>query len=411
MTQPLEASIAATLQARANRVRTIPDLGDRVVARGRRMRRQRRAYGGLAVIVAVAAAVGAPALLADREVDRTPGPPVATPTGLPSPSLPPATDKAVHEVPRPWDDLPLGATTNVPFAVGSQIFAGEDRIALQTSGDPINQVRAVGGDYLVHLGGTDAIPGTVALVGSGRSRKLDRGAISGFAVDADGQSAAWAVQRWKGSTTRTRLTLANLSSGDPVAEYVVDGPWSVLGVADGRVVITFLGDPATSPSVWDPREGTVTKMQLPRSLTHLDVVVLQSGGGLLLLEGYDQSCPIAVLTLRPGVPLWERCDLDPTSGAVSADGSRLAVIDGWKRPAALVLDATTGETTHSWALPRGAAVDQMTWEDAEHVLFAMTDSHQGSALATAVIRCRIGESMCERVPTPKGRHVITLGTT
>lgn len=124
MRQPLEEHIARTLRARAGTVPDIPDLGERVVTGGRRVRRQRRAYGGIAVVVAVAVAVGAPALIADRDGSRVPNAPVSTPTGQPLPLPIPPPDNLPTPSARPWDDLPLGPATNVPRPASSSATSG-----------------------------------------------------------------------------------------------------------------------------------------------------------------------------------------------------------------------------------------------------------------------------------------------
>lgn len=413
MNQPLEDSVAATYRARASTVRDAPGLAERAIARGRRVRRQRRAYGGLAVVAAVAVAVGTPTLLTGRDAVPTPGLPVATPTGRPSPVLPPGPQKSVKEIPRPWDDLPLGAATEVPFSIGSRIFGGDEIIKLpNTHGDPIEFVHAIDGGYVVEVAGFDAIPGTVAIVDNRRFRQLARGPITGLAVGADGGQAAWGEARVRTDPSRTTLTVVSLPDGAQSAHQTVNGSWGVVGMAEGRLVLTQRVDPGVAPALWDPQARTLVTMQTPWSDGPTSsLITLENGGGLLLLDGGMDPCPTAVRTTQPEVPLWERCDIDAAYGAVSSDGSRIAVADGWKRSTGLVLDSASGKTAHSWVLPRGADVEQVAWEDAEHVLFAMSDSYEGRALVSALIRCRVGEGTCERVPTPPKGYITALGGT
>lgn len=407
MKQPLEQHLTETLEARSTTVRDLPDLGERVVIRGRRVRRRRRMYGGLAVVVAVATAVATPTLLVDRDVRRTPAPPVTTPTG--HPSRLPTPEPSSSMVARPWDALPLGPKTNVPFAIWPDIFAGDERIRLRTE-DPVEQIHRVTSGYLVQASGFDALAGSVGIVGEEPYRKLVEGSMSGLAVDGDRSRVVWSITDTLTDELRTTLVVAELPTGKRVARHVMDELWQVAGFTEDGVLVSPLADPGGPPSLWDPAAGTVTPLPLPWPTSPASVLALQPGGGLLLLGGHGERCPAAVFTSRPDAPLWEYCDGEIRSAAVSPDGAFVAVYARPRRgpDRAAVVEGASGEVHTRLRLPRGIDLAEVVWEDAEHVLIQAEDETVDD-LVSALIRCSIGDPTCERVPTPDDGYITALG--
>ena len=416
MNQPLEDSVAATYRARASTVRDAPGLAERAIARGRRVRRQRRAYGGLAVVAAVAVAVGTSTLLADRDGSRSPASPVSTPSGQPASPAPP-TFLPKDAFTRPWDSLPVGPPTNVPFAIGPGIFSGSERITLPTKDSPIGEVQDVGSGYLVYNRQFGSRPGTVGLVSDdGSYRRLDKGVGGGFVLDSRAERAAWVNWHARSGPPRTTLKVVSLPDGKEFARQVVDGIWDVVGFSEDRLVLEDFVQ--SQPSSWDPATGVVTEIPLPWPSPPGRAVEVQAGGGLLLFggllpgDGSETDCPAAVLTSRPQDKLWEQCAVDFWYSAVSPDGALVAAADLPTKRAAppAVLDAATGQVVQRWKMPEDVEVFDVVWEDPEHVLF-LVNHDDASSEVSALIRCRVGEGTCERVPTPPKGYITALGGT
>jgi hypothetical protein len=409
MNQPLEDSVAATYRARASTVRDAPGLAERAIARGRRVRRQRRAYSGLAVVAAVALTVGTPALLGERDGSRSPASPVSTPSGQPASPAPP-TSVPKDAFTRTWDSLPVGAPTNVPFAIGPGIFSGSERITLPTKDSPIGEVQDIGSDYLVYNRRFGSRPGTVGLVSDdGSYRRLDKGVGGGFVLDSRAERAAWVSWHVRSEPVRTTLTVVSLPDGKESARRVVDGVWDAVGFSENGLVLesnTFFVQ--SQPSSWDPATGVVTEIPLPWPSPPGGAVEVQAGGGLLLFGGLP---PGYVLTSRPQDLLWEQCDVDFWRTAVSPGGALVAAVDFPTENVAppAVLDAATGEVVQRWRMPPDVKVFDVAWEDPESVIFAISESYDGYPLWSTLIRCRVGEETRERVPTPGGGLITALG--
>lgn len=409
MNRQLEQHITEALEARATTVRDLPDLGERVVTRGKRVRRRRRMYGGLAVVVAVATAVATPTVLVDRDARRTPAPPVTTPTVQPSPGRSLEPTPSATRIPRPWDTLALRPPTGVPFAVGPELFVGDQRTALRV--EEILSVHRADNGFLVATRGRFTPPTRLWLVENGSQRELLSGTFGGVAVGPDGRQAAWGLIKESRRGARSELTLVELPSAKPRVTRVVEGYWDVAGFAEGRVVVSEAVDPGGRPYVWDPDAGTVTELALPWPSGSVDIGALEDGGGLMLLNPWGERCPTAVLTRQPDVALWERCDMGQiSSAAVSPDGTAVAVAEWAEGPdAGHVLDGATGEALQSWVLPRRSEVERVVWEDRARVLFHVTHAHPDAGVVSALIRCEVGRTPCERVPTPDDAHITALG--
>jgi len=412
MKQPLEQHLTEVLEARATTVRDLPDLGERVVTRGRRVRRRRRVYGGLAVVVAVATAVATPTLLVDPDARRTPAPPVTTPTSTPSPSRSEDPVSGRQQQRQFLDTAAVGPPTSVPFAVGRRLFIGDQRITVRLENEIVTQVHQVVGGYLVRVGRPFSA-GATGLIREGSYQELAPPPTGRGAVDPSRRLAVWPVHEGGTRAPRTRLTLVQLPSGSRVSEQVITGgPWNVVGYADNGIVISRYGQPGGSRlALWDWTTKIVTELDSGKRWgTTLFVNALHAGGALLVHNAYSDGCATAILTTAPEVPVWERCDLVMVSVAVSADGSRVAVAETVEGGDALhVLDAATGETLQSWILPSGNTEPHVVWEDAQRVLFTMVHAYKGGS-ATALIRCTVGASACERVPTPQGEDITAPGS-
>lgn len=421
MKQPLEQHLTETLEARAHAVRDVPDLGERVVTRGRQVRRRRRVYGGLAVVVAVATAVATPTLLVDPDARRTPAPPVTTPTSSPSPS--PAAEPLTgrQQVRRFLNTAAVGPGTEVPFAalaagrhvaVGRHIYVGDERFTLPYSG-LITSVHRADGGYLVRRANTATATGRLGLIGERPYRDLAVGSVGTVAVDRSQGLAAWSVFEGEGATRRSRLTLVELPGGTRVAEQVIGPWWHMVGFAEnGLVIARYMDQARPSAALWDWETSTVTALgpDVERWGTLDYSSALHTGGSLLVHSTDGGRCTSAVLTTAPEVPLWERCDIDMVSAAVSADGSLVAVseADGVEGDALHLLDGATGESLQTWTLPSGSYEPQVVWEDAQRILFTIGYTYQGRP-ESMVIRCTVGASDCERVPTPEGEFIDALG--
>jgi len=315
----------------------------------------------------------------------------------------------------------VGPGTEVPFAAlaagrhvdaGRHIYVGDERFTLPYSG-MITSVHRVDGGYLVRPANTATTTGRIGLIGERPYRDLAVGSVGTVAVDQNQGLAAWSVFEGEGATRRTRLTMVELPGGTPVAEQVIGPWWHVVGFAEnGLVIARYVDQARPSSALWDWEKSTVTALgpDVKRWGTFDYSSALHTGGSLLVHGTDGGRCTSAVLTTAPEVPLWERCDVDMVSAAVSPDGSLVAVseMDGVEGDALYLLDGATGESLQTWTLPSGSYEPQVVWEDAQRILFTIGYTYQGRP-ASMLVRCTVGASACERVPTPEGEFIDALG--
>lgn len=394
MNRQLEQHITETLEARATTVRDLPDLGERVVTRGRRVRRRRRMYGGLAVVAAVATAVATPTVLVDRDARRTPAPPVTTPTG----QLSPSSDGFLS-------GLPVGERTDVPFAVGSRIFTGHEQATLGIE-ETVHHIARVQGGYLVVAGNRPSF--SVGITGDQPYRELGAGAIGSAAATSDGSAVAWTIVDTKRDLTELRTRW--IRSGRVRATRELAG-WLVRGWIGDEVLIEPADRPALNPQLWSPLTGSVRRLPIPSDqAAPVYVLGFQSSGDLVLTR--DQSNCMNSYRLSRATTLWSTCER--ADFAAIDDRGRLVLTRAQRSGLHLEVREADGVLIREIDLPApAAAATSVVWESADSFLMLVVDiagnAQVGPGERNGLVRCRVTTGRCERVPTPEDGYITALG--
>lgn len=375
-------------------------LASRSQGRRRLTRRQRRAYAGLAVVAALAAAVATPIVLTDGVSRRTPVPPVATATSSPSPdpslSSPPPLDEFLGE-------LPVGERTDVPFAVGARIFAGDEQVTLPTQ-EPILAVAPVQGGYLVLAG--ERPPFSVGIVGEQPYRELAEGSTGSIAAAPDGRAAAWTTLDPNDRLTEIRTR--SITSGRTRATREL-GQWHVHGWIGDEVLI-FPGPGRGGPKLWSPAAGSTRRLPMPpnqRGWVH--PVGFQASGDVVLTREASSNC-ITAYRVSDVMTRWDRCARGGV-GAVSEAG-RIVLTKGLPSGLHLTVRDITGALIREIDMGAPALASAVVWESAESLVLHVRDISEAARVSpverTALVRCGVSTGRCERVPTPPGSVVTAL---
>lgn len=176
---------------------------------------------------------------------------------------------------------------------------------------------------------------------------------AGAVPSHDRTQVAWVTQGCPEAyvVAPTLVHVAEEDGGDEVTvELERQGLLWVVGFVDDAVVVTGYAEPVRLVA----RDGSVRRLPPLRSATSTSSRGLVAGR--LGLEA-----PAAAVDARTGAVVWERPGIAP--GPFSPDGERLLA---WAGPRLLVLDARTGATLRTLALPRPSY--DVAWEDDRHVL-------------------------------------------
>ncbi|MBA3618674.1 MAG: hypothetical protein H0W56_03600 [Acidothermales bacterium] len=274
MRHPIEPRLEAALHAEAQTVPDVPGLGERVVERGRRVRRRRRGAAGAALVCAMAVLVGGPSLLSDREpagrlapIDTPSAEPSPKPSSAPSPDASPTaartpskTAEAVEKastrrgVERVLARLPHGAPPAVPFMEGSTLHVSGQAMAFPNSMLFPRTMTPYGALVIKHgpgFTGAEDLEAQTGIVNSqGEFRAVAEGEPLGAAVSPDGDQVALGVLAVRPGTTDLEATarVVDLATGGILAETPVPRSTTVLGWYEGAVVLSTL----SKVSTWVP---------------------------------------------------------------------------------------------------------------------------------------------------------------
>ncbi len=259
-----EAALVRLLHHRAATTRALPELGPRVVQRGRMVRRRRRVMvvcgAGLAAATAVAGMLAlrpgglrlndAPVLPAGTSAPtsstpETPSPP-PEPSGVPGPASVPPTGADVAD--EPWDTLVAGLPAGPAVsgavwtgAVGERLVLGSagGTVTLPTWVTIVTEPRHTGAGVAFIAGtlGEDPLgpppPSSLYLASGTTLTTLVRGDIRGYAVSPDGAEVAVAL--WPSDSDQpARIVVVDLHGATRVstsapAMTMVTG-WTDVGV-------------------------------------------------------------------------------------------------------------------------------------------------------------------------------------
>jgi len=351
----------------------------------------RRRYVGLAVGVALAAGVAAPMVLTKGDARRTPAPPVTTPPGQPSPS----SDGFLS-------GLPVGERTDVPFAVGSRIFAVDEQVTHGIA-ETVHHVARVQGGYLVLMGNRPSF--SVGIAGDQPYRELGAGSIASAAASPDGSAVAWTIVDTK--RDRTEIRTQSIRSGGVRATRELAG-WLVRGWIGDEVLIEA-DRPALHPRLWSPLTGSVRRLPIPSDqAAPVSVLGFQSSGDLVLTR--NSNCTTSY-RLSDATTLWSTCER--ADFADIDDRGRLVLARAQRSGLHLQVREADGALIREIELPApAAAVTSVVWESADSFLVLVVDIAGNAQVdpgeRNGLVRCRVPTGRCERVPTPDDAYITAL---
>lgn len=342
------------------------DLSD-VRTSAHRIRRRRRVVATSAAALVAAVAVGVPSVLGSSGSRTVPEP---------APPVP-----SVTVVPGTTASFGLDAPAGRPPAVSYLRLA---------------DTTAVGPDGSVQLPAdtAQAVPyagGWLALVLTEESLLLrldatgdvveDLGPVFGPVQSTPGlDEVAW-IQETAGGGAELVVTSGDGAELQRSPLPVKQSIRLVGAVADGWVyVLTDVNSKETAYVV--DADGTSTPVEGFIRITDTSPVADVIGGHVRYTGDYQVCSSV----LRDGAPLWpEECDTQVRD--LSPDGTRVAAgldepVPGFRRLA--ILDTETGEPLVTFDGGRHASVNEMAWEDDDHLLVAVVEGDQQAVLRLGV---------------------------
>jgi hypothetical protein len=384
----LETRLAEELHARAADTLDVPDLGNRVIARGHALRGRRRRAAALAAgtsaVLLVLVGLHGPG----RGADATPAhqSPPSPPSSTPSPSSTPGRGS--------WFDArPEGPGPRLDLISGTRaVFAGHE-VELPAGWEPLRFARYTGGWLVEAVHGNGRVVATVTA--DGAVRVLDDHDPGGISVDPTGSRAAWGSVRQDGS--RDRLVVVDLPTGKVLARRTVPQPVRADGWVPGGVTFSYAVDPGGSPYIWDLASNQVRSV-----VPHADArptptfVAMRSGRNGWLLYDWQNGCSTFVTRAGDRDPGWRDCEQPLLQPAAFAPGGDLvaAISSVAPRTRVRVVDRH-GKERQRFELPGENGVDQMAWEDDDSLLLTLR-----VADASVVLRCAVTSGDCERTRLP-----------
>lgn len=371
------------------------DLAESALGQARRIRRQRRVVGGVAVatVLAVTAPVGT-ALLSD---DGTPDSNTAT---APESEAPPEVEPL--ELTVSIRDLTRGADPSVPYVDSGSWVTAAARTSLEVpAGSPILDVAQFSEGVVVW--GSNPDNGEIRMYPQGFEPPLDLdAAATGPVVDDTTGAVAFSLggdtvhygQSLGSDLRSTRLDGVRVDSIlDARDEVVVFG-----GTEAGREMVGRI-DFSTSPATYQPMFDGETVRATAFSLA----ANLMGQLGQDTVPGDPNESVCAVLTdLDEATGGWDSCEWRPES--FSPDGSRVFALDtrteGFGPRRAAVLDSATGEVLLELEA-EGTFGFAPSWESDDVVDIVVVEER------AAVVRCTVGVG-CELATEPKPAGLDTL---
>lgn len=300
-------------------------------------------------------------------------------------------------------ELPIGERTDVPFAVGARIFAGDEQVTLPTQ-DPIYAVAPVQGGYLVLAG--EVPPFSVGLVGDQSYRELATGSTS-IAATPDGSAAAWTTLEPSGQLTEIRTR--SIASGRTRATREL-GEWVVLSWIGDEVLIFPVSSGRGGPKLWSPAAGSSRRLPRPSNQRGWGYPVgFQASGDVVMTRDAKSNC-IAAYRVSDVTTRWDRCARGDV-GAVSEAG-RIVLTSRLPSGLHLRVRDISGALIREIDMGAPALATAVVWESADSVVLLLRDISADARVSpverTALVRCGVSTGTCERVPTPPRSAITAL---
>jgi hypothetical protein len=390
MTSSLEAQLAQELHDEAEQVHERSDLAERVISRGRAVRR-RRVLSAAAVGVAAIVTIAVSSALDGGPTESAP-PAGPTRSASPSPSTTAKLSAAVRQFPK-------GAPPAVDYVVGTTAHLGGRTVALPDDW-VVDDLLKVGSRWIMIV----EAPGIRMVVSTTDQqddfRVLDRHDPKGLAVDPTGRYLAWGSQNQLVSADE-HLTEYDLATDTVVAQRTVNQPVQVQGWAKQGVIASYRLAPGGSPIVWNPAKDTITTVWGGAGAGPTFSAYTRKGAPRWALSDGTRGC--GVMIAHPGqaarVPNCTHSMEAPA--AFSADGRLLAASsDG---PAVRVFDRSLADTGAAYPIPSELPVMQIV-PDGTRLLVVVADSSDGSS---HVLGCA-GAGPCDRAADSAPHQTIVL---
>jgi hypothetical protein len=370
----LETRLRESLSAQVTETPHVFDLPGTVVARSKRVRRNRAlacSAAALSVVAAFAVAlVGSP----------------SKPTSL-QPGEGPRTGSATRAVaPQAWDDALLTTPTrSVPadVVVGGTLFRHDPVGHQALNADTVLAAAALpdGGTALIRRGPDGQQLVVVDASGTVSVRASDVG--EGLAVQQGTSTAAYVDPR------RSQLLVMDLLTGSVVASKQVTGRVVPVAWIGDRVLLTLGEGSAERASIWTPATAEVRDIGTPGTY---DAALAAGGTGDLvaLAKGY---C-VTVSHLTQAGDLWSQCSAD--DARFSPTGKRVLITESADNQVltAVVRDAADGTESPALAFP-GDGVLSVGWADDDTVT-ALVRSRESGGVVVIAVTCPVDGSTCTR---------------
>jgi hypothetical protein len=388
MTSSLEAQLAQELHDEAEEVHERSDLAERVISRGRAVRRRRMlatgAVGVAAILtIAISSALGG-------------GPAESAPPAAPSRSASPSPTTSLSAAMR---QFPKGSPPEVDYVVGTTAHLGGRTVALPD--DWVVEALVKVDDRWIMIVEAPGIRMVVETTDQQDDwRVIDRHDPKGLAVDPTGRYLAWGSQNQLVSADE-HLTEYDLTTGQVVAQRTVNQPVQVQGWAKEGVIASYRLSPGGSPIVWNPQADTITTVWGGDDAGPTFLAYTRKNAPRWALSDGNGGC--GVMIARPGqsaaIPHCSHPVEAPA--AFSADGKLLAAnSDG---PAVRVFDRKLADTGVAYPMPSDLPVMQIV-PDGARLLVVVADSSDGSS---HVLSCA-GAGLCDRAVDSKPHQSVVL---
>jgi hypothetical protein len=378
MTSSLESQLAQELHHEADQVQARSDLAERVISRGRAVRRRRMLVTG-AVGVAAIVTIAVSAALGSGPTESAP-PAGPTRSATPSPTV--SLSAAMRQYPK-------GAPPAVDYVVGTTGHLGGRTVALPDEW-VVDDLLKVGDRWIMIV----EAPGIRMVVETTGQQDdflvLDRHDPKGLAVDPTGRYLAWGSQNQLVSADET-LTEYDLITGKVVAQRTVNQPVQVQGWAKEGVIASYRLAPGGSPIVWNPVADTLTTVWGGDGAGPTFLAYTRKDAPRWALSDGRDGCGVAIA--HPGqaaaVPDCEHPVESPA--AFLDDGRSLAA--GSDGPAVRIFDRKLADTGVAYPLPRDMPLLQIV-PVGTRLLVVVADSSDGSS---HVLGCGgTGTGSCDR---------------
>lgn len=379
MTPQTTERIKQVLTAEAAALLPPTNLAEKVIKRGRRLRRVRSTAAAVVVVAAVATAVAIPIASLNGPDDQAPAAGVIREGELVTVNADPGGPRlSTAEFDKWYAGLSQGAGPRLPYAAGGYVIDGAVRVRMPaiTTRQVIAPLGRVNGGWLLAAQKTGLEWETRVitygiLTTKGDFRQLAQGRLLGVVISPDRTQVAYAT-----AEPRPTAVVVDVASGKTVASTPVQGDDAKpIGVRWWNPSGVWL-DTAQGSARWTP--GSPPDAALGRT-------VRAPARESELLQDRDGNCD---RLLDPdGSPRIQYCGFsDP--GTLSPKGTTFVTADGRAHGVYQPRDVQL-------QLIAGFSLGNASWEDDRYLLLS------GSSKPNLLIRCDVTTGGCEAVPTDR----------